>query len=205
MKEQSSKEWTLVLFRKFEDTYFESIDTAKFKFGRTQEEVLENEGEVMSECLISIVKSKNLEDLVMETGFVINFTTINPKNNDYVLLEKILSSSPTFRKFGYSLYTTGEETSPLRFVDLSKVCDQSPMPNKIWIRLRSLTINEISWGIENNLFENLDKNQLKGEQLYLNEFGFNIKKAKKKREKSYSFVPSFPLPGPSEFNYKFLN
>ena len=60
MKEQSSKEWTLVLFRKFEDTYFESIDTAKFKFGRTQEEVLENEGEVMSECLISIIKSKNL-------------------------------------------------------------------------------------------------------------------------------------------------
>jgi len=78
MKQQSSKEWSLVLFRKYENIYFEDIDTAKFKFGRTQEEVLENEGEPMSKCLISIVKSRNLQDIVMETGFVITFTTIKP-------------------------------------------------------------------------------------------------------------------------------
>ena len=81
MKEQRSKEWSLVLFRKYENIYFDDIETAKFKFGRTQDEVLENEGEPMSKCLISIVKSRNLQDIVMETGFVISFTTINPKNN----------------------------------------------------------------------------------------------------------------------------
>ncbi len=89
MKEQRSKEWTLVLFRKYENIYFDDIETAKFKFGRTQDEVLENEGEPMSECLISIVKSRNLQDIVMETGFAINFTTINPKNSNYVLFRKI--------------------------------------------------------------------------------------------------------------------
>lgn len=205
MKEQRSKEWTLVLFRKYENIYFDDIETAKFKFGRTQDEVLENEGEPMSKCLISIVKSRNLQDIVMETGFAINFTTINPKNSNYVLLEKLLSSPPTFRKYGYSLYNTGEEGHPLRFVDLGRVCDYTPMPNKIWIRLRPLTINEISWGIENNIFENNRNNESRGEQLYLNEFGFNIQRGKKKREMSVAFVPDLPLPGPSEFKHKFLN
>ena len=166
---------------------------------------IENEGEPMSKCLISIVKSRNLQDIVMETGFAINFTTINPKNSNYVLLEKLLSSPPTFRKYGYSLYNTGEEGHPLRFVDLGRVCDYTPMPNKIWIRLRPLTINEISWGIENNIFENNRDNESKGEQLYLNDFGFNIQRGKKKREMSVAFVPDLPLPGPSEFKYKFLN
>ncbi len=45
-------------------------------------------------------------------------------------LEKLLSSPPTFRKYGYSLYNTGEEGHPLRFVDLGRVCDYTPMPIK---------------------------------------------------------------------------
>ena len=56
MNEQRNKQWSLLLFRKYENIYFDDIETAKFKFGRTQDEVLENEGEPMSKCLISIVK-----------------------------------------------------------------------------------------------------------------------------------------------------
>ena len=205
MNEQKNKQWSLLLFRKYENIYYEDIETAKFKFGRTQEEVLENKGEFLSKSLISIIKTKNLQDVVMETGFVISFTTTNPRNDNFILLDKLLSSPPTFRKYGYSLYIQEQEYYPLRFVDLGKVDDYKPMPNKIWIRLRPLTINEISWGIENNIFEGLNNNEFKGEQWCLNEFGFDIQKAKKKKEPQVDFEADLPLPGPSEFNYEFLN
>ena len=205
MREQRCKKWSLFLFRKYESKYFENIETSIFKFGRTKKEILENEGDPMSEGLISIVRSKNLQDIVMETGLVIDFTTVNPKNNDYILLTKLISTLGTLREYGYSLYSFGEEKYPLRFVDLGKPCDNTIMPQKIWITLRALSINEISWGIENELLGYVANEKLKGEQCYLNDFGFNIQKEKRDKKMGVAYCPDLPFPGPSDLNHKFLN
>lgn len=203
MKKQYDKEWLLFLFRNYQNNHCDDIEKAKFKFGRTRDEVLEIGGQIMPTALISIIKSKILQDVAMETGLAIIFTTINPKNNDYFPLYRLLSSPPTFHENGYALYSYGDNCYPLRFVDIYRVNDNAAMPDKIWIKLRPLSLNEISWGIENNLFENIDENKLKGEQLCLSNFGFDMEKPKENKELGISYVPKLPFPGPSNFNYKF--
>ena len=79
------------------------------------------------------------------------------------------------------------------------------MPSKIWLTLRVLTLQEISWGIENNIFSNTISNSTNCEQYSLKDCGFQFERSEKELEKYNLNINIMPFPGPSENNYKFLS
>ena len=82
MKEQKNKQWSLILFRKEAKMEIDNINSAEFRFGRTKKEVLANTMiERVPKGLISIIKSNNLEEDIMETVFVSGFSTNKPNSD----------------------------------------------------------------------------------------------------------------------------
>ena len=75
IREQKNKKWSLMIFRQNNRLDYDNINYAKFKFGRTSYEALESMGENLPEGVISLIKSMQLVEEVMETGFVIEFST----------------------------------------------------------------------------------------------------------------------------------
>ena len=207
MKEQKNKQWSLILFRKEAKMEIDNINSAEFIFGRTKKEVLANTMiERVPKGLISMIKSNNLEEDIMETGFVIEFTTKNPNSDKYSEIERLVSISGTFEKYGQALYAVDGEDSPLRFIDVSKPCEApAVMPSRIWLSIRPLSLHEISWGLENNIFTNGSKNVHEGEQFTLNDCGFKIERSEREIATKIKKTNELPFPGPSEVKYNFLN
>ena len=206
MKEQKNRQWSLILFRKETKIEIDNINSAEFTFGRTKKEVLENTGERIPKGLISIIKSTNLEDDIMETGCVIEFTTKGPNNDKDSEIERLVSISGTFERYGQALYAVDGEDSPLRFIDVSRPCEtHAVMPSRIWLSIRPLSLHEISWGLENNIFANNSKNVHEGEQFTLNDCGFKIERSEREIATKIKKTNELPFPGPSEVKYNFLN
>jgi len=189
--------WTLNAFRNGEQGLVRSLEDAEFKFGRTCEEALEFGIRILPTGLISLIKQRGLEGEVLETGFSLDICRIPNPNKEWINFEKLIgddSMGPNWEN-PRSVYASSELEGTVEFVKVGNPCvGFNQIPSKLWIRAKPLTMPVMAWAISNKIYS-----CPKGDQRTLHDWAELNSKTPENKSKVMA------LPGPSNWNYTFLN
>ena len=189
--------WTLNAFRNGEQGLVRSLEDAEFRFGRTGDEALEFGIRILPTGLVSLIKQRGLEEEALESGFSLEICRIPNPNKEWINFEKLIGDDAVGPNWENprSVYASSELEGTVEFVKVGNPCTGfKEIPSKLWIRAKTLTMPLISWAMSNNIFS-----CPKGDQRTLHdwlELNSDIPKNKSK---------VMALPGPSDWNYTFLN
>tara|TARA_B100001123_G_scaffold385036_1_gene458265 strand:- start:32 stop:673 length:642 start_codon:yes stop_codon:yes gene_type:complete len=203
--------WTLTVLRNGSQGPVEGLENAEFRFGRTGEEVVRSysglgltEEEVerrrmrrLSTGVASLVKSFDIEEDALESGFMIEIrrTTGHASNwREYSMLAGNESWGPSMEN-PRSVYACHELEGSVEFADVGSPCSfYNQLPRRLWIRVSPLTMPIIAWAISNEIFS-----CPKGDQRSLHEWvdmgSLTVKNGAKE----------LILPGPPYEEYYFLS
>ena len=188
--------WTLTVLRHGEDGSEDDIEKAEFRFGRWADELEESPITRLPSGLVSVLQRSEILEEAMETGFVVQMlpqTCSEPGWNDFIGAAKLthLMVGPFGPTRG--MFVCQNDYSTLEFVD---VCcpfhsESDGLPQVISIRVLELPLATVAWAFDNGIFE------CDSEQLTLDQWV------------EFSEIPSeddkqFPMPGPPEEKYTFL-
>ena len=189
--------WTLNAFRNGEQGLVRSLEDAEFRFGRTSDETLEFGIRILPTGLVSLINQRGLEEEALESGFTLEICQIPIANKEWINFEMLIGDDafgPNWES-PRSIYASSELEGTVEFVKVGNPClGFKQIPSKLWIRAKPLTMPLISWAISNKIFS-----CPKGDQRTLHDW-FEMNSAiPKNRSKIMA------LPGPSDWNYTFLN
>jgi len=188
--------WTLNAFRNGEQGLVRRLEDAEFRFGRTCEEALEFGIRILPTGLISLIKQSGLGE-ALESGFSLEISRKPIPSREWVNFEKLIGDDAVGPNWENprSVYASSELDGTVEFEKVGNPCvGFKQIPSKLWIRAKPLTMPLISWAISNKIFS-----CPKGDQRTLHDW--------------FELNPDLPinkskvmaLPGPSDWNYTFLN
>jgi len=189
--------WTLTVLRNGGQGPVGSLEEAEFKFGRRDSELVESPIRRLSEGLSSIIRSCEIEDEAVETGFTIEMRMSPEPGRGWRVFSMLAGNEtwgPNWRN-PRSVYGSSELEGAVEFADTGSPCSfYNQLPHRIWIRVTPLTMPIIAWAISNKIYS-----CPKGDQRTLHDwFEFS------------SIQPSelpkaLVLPGPPYEEYTFLS
>ena len=189
--------WTLVTFRNGEQGPVRSLEEAEFRFGRTSEETSEFGIRSLPTGIISLIIHSGHEEGALETGFSLEISRKPILNSGWVSFSKLAggdSVGPNWER-PRSVFASPELEGTVEFVNVGNPCrGYNRVPSKVCIRVRPLTMPQIAWAMSNNIFS-----CPKGEQRTLHDWVELTSKTPENMPKQLA------LPGPSNWNYTFLN
>ncbi len=189
--------WKLVTFRNGEQGNARSLEEAEFRFGRTGQEVLDSGIRCLPTGLVSLIIHSGHEGDALESGFSLEISRRPISNSGWVSFSKILgcdSVGPNWER-PRSLFSSPELEGTVELVNIGSPCTgYNRVPSKLSLRVRPLTMPLIAWALSNNILSCSG-----GEQRTLDDW---IELPSMKRENR---PEKLALPGPSDWNYKFLN
>jgi len=188
--------WTMNAFRNGEQGLVRRLEDAEFRFGRTCEEALEFGIRILPTGLISLIKQSGLGE-ALESGFSLEISRKPIPSREWVNFEKLIGDDAVGPNWENprSVYASSELDGTVEFEKVGNPCvGFKQIPSKLWIRAKPLTMPLISWAISNKIFS-----CPKGDQRTLHDW--------------FELNPDLPinkskvmaLPGPSDWNYTFLN
>jgi len=189
--------WTLNAFRNGEQGLVRSLDDAEFRFGRTGDEALEFGIRILPSGIISLIKQRGLEGEALESGFSLDICRIPNPGKEWISFEKLIGDDAVGPNWENprSVYASSELEGAVEFVKVGNPCvGFNQIPSKLWIRAKPLTMPLISWAISNKIFSCPNGDQRTLHDWF--ELNSDIPKNKSK---------VMALPGPSDWNYTFLN
>ena len=189
--------WTLESFRNGEQGLVRSLEDAEFRFGRTCEEALEFGIRILPTGIISLIIQSGFEEEALETGFSLDISRKPILNRGWVNFEKLIgddSIGPNWEN-PRSVFASSELEGTVEFVKVGNPCvGYNQIPSKVWIRVKPLTMPLISWAMTNKIYS-----CPKGDQRTLHDWVELTSKTPENKSKLMA------LPGPSNWNYTFLN
>ena len=189
--------WTLNVFRNGEQGLARCLEDAEFRFGRTCDEALEFGIRILPTGLVSLIKQKGLEEETLESGFSLEICRIPNPNGEWINFEKLIGNDAVGPNWENprSVYASSELEGTVEFVKVGNPCAGfKQIPSKLWIRAKPLTLPLISWAMSNKIFS-----CPKGDQRTLHDW-FELNSITPKNKPQV-----MALPGPSDWNYTFLN
>ena len=188
--------WTLTVLRHGEDGSEDDIEKAEFRFGRWADELEESPIRRLPSGLVSVLQRSEILEEAMETGFVVQMLPHACSEsgwNDFIGAAKL--THQMMGPFGptRALFVCQTDYSALELVDVCCPFHSGPVaiPSCISVKVTELSLPTMAWAFDNGIFECDD------EQLTLDQWV------------EFSEIPleedkQFPMPGPPEEKYTFL-
>ena len=190
--------WTLTVIRHGKQGEAASIHDAQFRFGRTNNELLESPINRLPSGLAFALEGPEIVEEALESGFVVQMRSTPGEGDGWLCFQSTVTVeySPSRHYPGPSrtLYTLlgGEPT--LELVRMFNPCSGGrPLSRLIWARAAKLPISTLAWAVENGIFE-----EGASRQLNLNEW------IGPPADETLIVEDIMPLPGPSTRTYAFL-
>ena len=190
--------WTLTAVRDFKSTLDEDIEWEKFSYGRTSDELEQEERmpAYLPSGLVYLLARANLTSQALESGFVTEMSSYPKIGEEWVCFDRIVISS-LLPPFGPTVarYAVEDGEDSIEVVEL--MCSGESLPAKLWLRVVELDFNAIAWLIESELSVGKHKGQTTLDDWC--EIGEVTRLARNKPWKR----KQLPLPGPPKEPYKF--